>query len=333
MSRHTLRFFLTIFARVFVVAYLLAMIVVAVYLRLAGDVTGLGMLLLFGPRWWLLAPWALLLPISLLGSWRVRLVAGVGVAITLFAAAGFEIPNRVSAPQTRRVMRLVTYNTDRSAILALTIRNDLARWNADVVVLQDCKTVVAETLKRIPGVFVHVTNEFCLVSRFPVEGVDEPTVVQPSGGHVGAFGKAIRYRIRTPSGVIPVYAVHLQSPRDALWAARNLNFERLRESIIVRRRDSHMTSEWVRRTDSAFVVAGDFNLPYGSDILRNDWGDLTNAFAEAGVGFGYTMFAGHYAVRIDHVMVPKTLMIERVELLRGYPSEHQPVVVDIGWKQ
>ena len=58
--------------------------------------------------------------------------------------------------------------------------------------------------------------------------------------------------------------------------------------------------------------------------------DLTNAFAEVGVGFGYTMFAGHYAVRIDHVMVPKTLVVERVELLRGYPSEHQPVVVDIG---
>jgi endonuclease/exonuclease/phosphatase (EEP) superfamily protein YafD len=87
----------------------------------------------------------------------------------------------------------------------------------------------------------------------------------------------------------------------------------------------------VRDAKGPYVVAGDFNLPQGSGILRQDWGALENAFSARGWGIGYTMYAGKFAVRIDHVLVSPMLMTERVVLARGFPSEHQPVLADIAW--
>ncbi len=317
--------------------YLLAIIATAAYQRAFGDVTGAGMLLLFGPRWWLLLPWTVLVVVSAVSSWRLVVIALVGVLITLVGVTEFELPLRWPVSPDRHALRVVTYNTDRSPELAWRIRGDLAEWGADVVLLQDCKTVVADSLTAIAatttGLTVHSTPEFCFVSRLPVESVElMPSLVRPGTRGVGRFGNVARYRVRTAQGVLPVYSLHLESPRDALWAARGLNFAQLRQSILVRGADSHLAAEWVSRGDSALVVGGDFNLSTGSAILRRDWGDLSDAFAVAGFGFGNTMFAGRFAVRIDHVLVSRALVVERVALLRDYPSEHQPVVVDLGWR-
>ena len=44
------------------------------------------------------------------------------------------------------------------------------------------------------------------------------------------------------------------------------------------------------------------------------------------------MQAGIFPVRIDHVLVPESLEPVGAWVLRGYPSEHQPVVVDLEWR-
>jgi endonuclease/exonuclease/phosphatase (EEP) superfamily protein YafD len=78
-------------------------------------------------------------------------------------------------------------------------------------------------------------------------------------------------------------------------------------------------------------VAGDFNLPPESHVLRRDWGDLRNAFSDAGWGFGYTMFSGPFAVRIDHILHTADLRAVRARVERGFPSEHQPLIADLAW--
>ncbi len=321
-------------AGVGVVSYAIVMALFAAFVKAEGDVSTMGMLALFGPRWIALVPWAPLFLLALVGRrWRVVVTAIFGVLFTLYAVVFFELPTLASRGKGTRALRLVTYNTDRSASLANRIRADLARWDADVVVLQDCKTIVGDTLKTLANVHVHTTSEFCLVSRFPVESAE----LMPTEQRVGAVlkgrpGHGTRYRVRTAQGVVPIYSVHLESPRSALWAARNGDLSGLARSIQARAADSRRTSVLVDRRDSVFVVAGDFNLPYGSAILQRDWGDLTNAFSAVGWGIGNTMFAGRFGVRIDHVLVSRSFRVAGVELLRGYPSEHQPVVATLEWR-
>lgn len=171
-----------------VIGYLILVTAVTLYIDAYGDVSGLGMLL-FGPRWWFMLPWALLVPTTLLAPRkRMVFVALVGVLVTLFGVMEFDVPSPFREHASRRALRLVTYNTDRSAELALRIRDDLARWRADIVVMQDCKTIVADSLRAIDGVRVHVTPEFCMVSRVPVESVElmPSTVRQGVGKSAGS---------------------------------------------------------------------------------------------------------------------------------------------------
>ena len=316
-----------------VVALTLLALALALVLRFTADRNAVGMLLLFLPLWWLAYPWLVIVPASFVKSWRLGVIAMVGAVTCLLGVSRFELPTLGSPVADRRALRIVTYNTDRSALLAERIRDDLESWNADVVLLQDCKTVVADSLRAITRLTVHVTAEFCLATRLPLQRVDSmPSVVRPGTRGVGRFGRAMRYVVEANGVALPVYSLHLETPRDALWAARNLDFSKLQNSVSWRGMDSRITSQWISRADTALVVAGDFNLPTGSRILSDDWDDLDDAFSVQGFGFGHTMFAGMHRVRIDHVLAPRTLVPQAVRVFRGFPSEHQPVMVDYAWR-
>jgi len=309
------------------------------------DAGPLGMLLGFAPRWWLTLPWVVLVPVAVrigkgtLGG-GTAVVAVAGALVTLFGVAQFEFPSRLSAisvgAPTRGDIRVVTYNTDVSASLADRLRRDVQAWDADIVLLQDCKGVVADSLRAIFGEAA-VKDRFCIASRWPMLSLDDAaSLATPPDMRLRPDLFAVRVRVSTPFGIVPVYAVHLPSPRHGLGAARwpdpaNL-LPRLRTSLAERDSASAAVSGIVSRRDKRFIVAGDFNLPYGSALLKRDWGDLTNAFAHAGFGFGHTMRAGIFPVRIDHLLVPEALEPTSARVLRGYPSEHQPVVVDLMWK-
>lgn len=330
--------------RVAVVLYTLLMMALAGWLSVAADATPAGMLLAFAPRWWLVIPWALLLPASLLDRWPTSVAATAGTLVTLFTVADFEVPT-FGPDNSGRNIRVVTYNTDLREAVAFRIRDDLRRWDADVVLLQDCKTAVADSLRAIARttvtpLAVHVNGRYCLVSRWPLRGaVDLSQLVDPRSDpagvrHRGSSG--MRYVVRTPDGDLPIYSVHLPSPRDALGTVRWLKTtdrrriaSALRRSIDARSQASAMVAGVARRESGRAIVAGDFNLPYRSRILRRDWHDFTNAFAASGTGFGYTMQAGVFPVRIDHILTTGRLIPRRSVVLQGFPSEHQPVVADV----
>lgn len=323
----------------FISALVLLATVVALLLWVAiatfNDATPLGMLLGFAPRWWAVLPWALLLPLAFFAGRRTVLVALAGAAASLFGIAQFELPAWYGDGNTRDI-RVVTYNTDISTELADRLRDDIKSWDADVILLQDCRTIVADSLRAVAANTV-VHGRFCFASRWPVVDVtDASKLAARRDARLRPYTDAVRFRVRTPYGVLPVYSVHLPSPRHALGAARWFNtgalIPRLRESLADRGDVSAAVSSVVARGDEHFIVAGDFNLPYGSDILRRDWGDLTNAFGRVGTGFGHTMQAGVFPVRIDHVLVPQSLAPASAKVLSGYPSEHQPVVVDLNWR-
>ena len=307
--------------------YAVCIAFLALYLRISGDATPWGMLLTFAPRWLLLLPWLVLAPLAWFDGRRLVAASVAGALLTAFGVAGVEVPSIGGPSPTRRAVRLVTYNTDGFPHVAEAMREAFREWRADVVVFSVCTPELADTLRAIAGQNAKVMREFCIVSSLPIASID--TMPSPPAGVPRT--NALRMDVETSNGPLAIFAVHFESPRNALWAASHLDFSQLQESIVRRTIDSRRTAQWVRETKGPFVVAGDFNLPQGSSILRQDWGALENAFSARGWGIGYTMFAGKFAVRIDHVLVSPMLMTERVVLPRGFPSEHQPVLVDVAW--
>ena len=321
-----------------VVAYAVGMALVAAAVVTTGDSNALGMLLLFGPRWMLVFPWLLLVPLALMVSRRVAVTALAGSVVTLFWASGFEVPSPRALGNgagAGKALRVVTYNTDGSAALASRIASDLVSWDADVVLLQDCSPGVGEALRQVvrarsaPLLYeMHRDVEFCVLSRVPLE----QAVRKARDLGSGEDGRAVQFSFMWNGTPVSMATVHLPSPRDALGAARGGNPDKLEGSIRVRYGASRATATWVAASQPspALIVAGDFNLPAESRALRDDWSSLRNAFSEVGWGFGHTMFAGRHRVRIDHVLVSDAVSVRQVQVLSGYPSEHQPVVAELG---
>ena len=317
-----------------VVGYAIAMALVAAAVLTTGDSNALGMLLLFGPRWLLVFPWALLVPLALVKSRRLALTALVGAVITLFYVSGFEVPVPSAlkgGAGAGNALRVVTYNTDRSIVLASRIGADMMVWNADVIVMQDCAPEVGAAMRAAAGTLlvgagyrVFLDAEFCVASRLPMR-----SPVRMDGSR--KEGRTLQFGITWQGVPVEIATVHLPSPRNALWAARQGSAELLEQSVRVRSGASRAATQWILRpeTPAAVIVAGDFNLPAEARALREDWGSLRNAFSEAGWGFGHTMFAGRHRVRIDHVLVSEAFRVRGARVLSGYPSEHQPVVAEL----
>lgn len=323
-------------ALITVVGYSLAMGFLAIAISTWGDRNALGMLLAFGPRWLLVFPWFLLVPLAAMRSRTLLLSAVGGAVMTLGYVSGFEVPTPGRLWQGAGAgpsLRVVTYNADQSIALAPRLAHDLLVWDADVVVMQDCAptlaaalrdAVVAPSLDGEPPYQLYVSTEFCFVSRLP-------TMSSATYPRDHNFGRALAMRVMWHGNPIDVITVHLPSPRIALWTARQGSMSRLESSIAARSRASGALARWALdgHADRSLIVAGDFNLTPASRPLRADWSVLRNAFSDAGWGFGHTMFEGRHRVRIDHVLHSPTFAVRRVHVLSGYPSDHQPVMVDL----
>ncbi len=310
-------------------------LLIGALLRVVADRTDVGTLFLYAPRAWLIAPIVAVLFLAR-GRLLPRLTIGVVISIAyLKLVAGLEWPS-ASRTEARTSLRVVTWNTDAVPAIADTVRVALARWNVDAVVLLDCTTTLADSLRAVPGLQVRSTRNYCFATPHMIDTVQ--LLTSPRG--VGRFGHAARIRFtRSLPGEAPasvdIVALHLASPRVALGRALRLDFAELEEDRYWRQVESQRIRRWLdalgRDPGVPLIVAGDFNLPPESHVMRRDWGDFRNAFSEAGWGFGYTMFSGPFAVRIDHILYTPDLSALRTRVERGYPSEHQPVIAELAW--
>jgi vancomycin resistance protein VanJ len=295
-----------------------------------GDRTAIGTLAMFAPRHLTPLPWLPIIALALFASWRLALLGAAGLLVTLFGVSGFVAP-RPSGSATP-ALRVVTYNTDGSYELARRLPGDVQAWDADVIAMIDCRRPVAEAAAGVPGYTLTLAPFACLLTRHRVlRHVYMPPAVGQRLQLAGATrgGRVHRVDLDVRGEEVSVYIVHLETPRTALWAARQFDLSKLAFNANLRSADSNLASTVVDRRSPNLLVLGDFNLTVESAIYRRDWADLTNAFSATGGGFGHTMFAGRHRVRIDHVLAGPAWRPIRTRVLNGYPSEHQPVVVDL----
>jgi endonuclease/exonuclease/phosphatase (EEP) superfamily protein YafD len=190
---------------------------------------------------------------------------------------------------------------------------------------------VIEVIGRQPGYTLVHDGFACVLSRHPVlasQRVPESLADPVREAGVSRARRVLRVDVVVDERPVTLYAVHLESPRDALFAARHFDGSRLQDNAERRSLNSRAASQFVDRSAPGLLVLGDFNLTVESALFRRDWGDLVNAFSVAGRGFGHTMFAGRHRVRIDHVLAGPAWRPIRAVVESGFPSEHQPVVVE-----
>lgn len=263
----------------------------AISALLVGEATRPTLIALYLPRHPLLAA-ALVAGLVAVGL-RARLLVALEVAvllIVLFPIMGLQ----VSAPRrAERPLRLLTHNVFFGQLQPDAVVDEIVASSADIVVLQAARdSLGAHLAARLPDRATRQDGELLVSTRFAIRGVEAPEPLAPE-----APPMFVRYTLETPSGALDVVNIHPFSPRSALFDRADA-----RENVALRDAQLAAATSEARRAGRPFVMAGDTNLPGLSGVARRRFAGLSDAFAEAGLGFGYTFPARHPWMRLDRVL-------------------------------
>ena len=73
------------------------------------------------------------------------------------------------------------------------------------------------------------------------------------------------------------------------------------------------------------------SVPNPSCVRQTYWSKYTNAFSEAGLGWGYTFYANRTSLRIDHILAGPGWRCRECWVGPEVGSEHRPVIADLEW--
>src|SRR5262249_20573587 len=173
--------------------------------------------------------------------------------------------------------------------------------------------------------------ELCLASRHPIRGVE--VFSDPAFADRG--GAALRGELDTPAGRVHLINLHLATPRFGLESVLRQRWREfpglVEENPDWRRRKAELIRAGAGQVDGPLLLAGDFNTPPDSATYRRCWSSLSNAYCSAGVGWGYTYFTQHAAVRIDHILAGDGWRCRACWVGPDVGSPHRPVVADVEW--
>lgn len=182
-------------------------------------------------------------------------------------------------------------------------------------------------------------DRYWVGSRYPLKIVAkcEIELYERSAGMV--------VEIETPSGPVVLGDIHQMTAR---WGLRELtrhsllNGEgprRLAEQEEKRGEESLAIRDYIEsaRGDKPLLVVGDLNTPSSSSLYQQHWGDLQNAFDQAGVGYGYTSpcKANRFWpenlpwARIDHILCSPEWRVDSCRIGRSAGSDHRMIAATL----
>lgn len=279
-----------------------------------------------------LLPWPLWL-----AWWASRLKKRGWVGLNLLSAAvftvsvvGFVLP-RAESPKPGQALGVMTLNADFASAEPSRIAEVAQRENVQVIALQEglnrsFRGAAYESALRaaFPGWTVVRSDELVVVSRLPVLG--SQVVKFPHSAHT-----VLATRLRLGGQAVTVVNAHL--PAFSLWptasdrALRRSLPERLGRGLSVRRDFQGVVAGLLRQTADPFVLAGDLSMPpRGGVVNQLRYLHLHDAFAEGGVGFGFTHAALLPHSRLDYVWV-RGAGVRQYSVLRDLLSDHRASVV------
>jgi len=313
-----------------VVAYVALVVAASILLWTLGDRWWPSTVLLFGPRWVLLLPLAILLPSVLVWDRPLLLPLAMGALVVLGPVMGLRTGWRtlLSPAESEGDIRFVSFNARGGETLSLSPVNLMAEWEADVVAFQECGRNLAEGLERIPDWHVDARSGLCLASRFPLADVIE--MDREALEFAGGSGIVVTYRLDVEGRLVHVTNLHLETPRAGFELIRSgrlaAGIPKTREKSLLRAVELRRARLWADRFEGPHVVLGDFNTPPESRSYRRAWKDWQNAFSLRGRGLGGTRLNGWIRARIDHIVPDRNWTVVRSWLGQDVGSDHLPIL-------
>lgn len=140
---------------------------------------------------------------------------------------------------------------------------------------------------------------------------------------------------------IRIYSMHLQSVNispDIHERIDEVNSKRILNRLSKAFKEQQLQSELLQghAADITYpkIICGDMNNSSFSYVYRNIRGDLSDAFVEAGSGFGATYHFPYYPARIDYIFVDKRFEVRSFKTYDDFvKSDHYPIVTTLRMRE
>ena len=305
-----------------------------------------------GPMWLVeltrFAPVVLaLVPATLglaLGAWLGRrwlALAAVAWVVLVVGLMDLELHRGDAGTDRLRVMtyNIKSYLAGDNAGGYAPIAWEVALHDPDILVMQDAGMLTDERERKpdtaqsiFAGRHVYARGQYIVVSRYPLRDCQRGDISYRKSEH-----SYVRCTVEVRGREIDVLTAHFLSPRDGLNATRYEAWRGVaewRDNLEDRLTQASKLAADVVAAKRPVIVAGDLNAPQTSpviDVLQR--AGVRDAFATAGVGYGYTH--GHSLkprvsfLRIDHILVGPQLGVADCFVGGKQGSEHRPVIADL----
>ena len=163
-----------------------------------------------------------------------------------------------------------------------------------------------------------------IYSKYPI--IDSGAIEFPNTANDAIFIDVVIH-----TDTVRVYNLHLQSSKiNASAGALNQGsseslLHRISRTFQTQQSQSELFLEHRKASPYTTIVAGDFNNTPYSYVYGKIKGDFKDSFEEAGEGFGSTYDFKWFPLRIDFILVERTVAVEKFETFKSRYSDHYPV--------
>ncbi len=324
-------------------AYLVSLTLILLALEFHGEGNLTLCFLLYAPPLGWLLPLIALAPLCLLFCPRIALFQLAAFPILLCGYMDYNWTGG-SAPEGRS-LKVMTNNIGQKGKTSLT--PFIEAEDPDVIAMQEAGRG-RQFAEAYPEFDVAAHGEFTLISRHPIRSSGFVREVMWHGQPAAAW-----FELDFNGTPLVVYNVHVPSPRDDLsrLAGRGMALGVLgfMGGRVGEARERYQTA-WNERVEfvdaltkviaadeRVTLAVGDFNMPNHGRAYRGTAARLTDAFAESGRGFGFTMpgatrnplaLFGPW-MRLDYVFCGKGARPANCRVEPDRASQHRAVVAEI----
>lgn len=205
----------------------------------------------------------------------------------------------------------------------------------DVLLTQEHSINVTHLKDMYPYHFVHRkdrNSEFgmAIFSKYPI--VNRGSLDFPHDGN----NNSIFVDLKIKKDTLRIFNVHFQS-LNINPEIENLRKEnskkllgRIGQGFSMQQEQAEMLKEKASNTPYKTIISGDFNntaFSYIYEFLKDD--KYTDAFLEAGAGFGKSFQLSYFPLRIDFILIDTSLQINSYKSFNKKLSDHYPIMTRI----
>ena len=215
--------------------------------------------------------------------------------------------------------------------VALQISNFIKEKNADILCLQEYapnKEVNTENYKYSYIKLYGNKNKYgqAIFSKYKIINRGEVAFANSSNNVIFAD-------VVLQEDTVRIYSMHLQSIKISTDIHEEIDSEkskflltRIGKAFAMQQQQAEVLKEHYSKVQYSKIICGDLNNSAFSYVYRTVKGNMQDAFAEAGKGFGKTYHFKNYPARIDYIFADKTLLVKSFASYDTfYQSDHFPI--------